>query len=671
MSELSIFHKTNLVNRRLLLLLIIVISSLALVFPIWLLSGQVEWSSLPFRRAPSGCPIISGTIGTSTWLTCTVVSGQVIVDTNATLTITPGAFVYFDLGSSLRINGKLIASGYQTATITFTSNAIFPNQGDWEYIHFTNTSVNGPGCDGVGSMMRWTIVEYAGGATVGDNGAIRVQNAAPCLEHNTIRFNAADAIHIWSSTTPHDVYATIRNNEILDNGIPGVTTAMGIFLDSPGLPQSIVFIENIIERNTGTGLYIDVSTNSFINVQQNIIRDNDSTTSGGGIYLNARNSTIIQNTIVNNSTTQNGGGIYFHQGPQNSVFVSSNVIANNHADNAGGGVYVCNGCLPEFTNNDFCQNTDHPDYDNDFYNANDFLQDLVTAQGNYWIELEETFVEGHVYHQTDDPDLGWVDFSNIKVAPSNTLYCPNPPTRTPSPTITPSPTNTPTFTLTPSTTPTETNTPTETPTPTFTPSITLTPTSTNTPTSTSTHTAPPTATPTATETSTPTPTFTATLPPPPPPPIYLPLALKPEPPTPTPTATPFFFPGPVEKEPNDNTTQANGFLLSDEVYLGLPNNGNAETGFRDYFKIHLDTSGLISIDVLNHPLATVAGAQLQLFYEDINNRVGIDLQAPYHIEYEGSPGTYYIYIFNDITKCTIIGVDCNAYYNLNVVYPQP
>jgi hypothetical protein len=103
----------------------------------------------------------------------------------------------------------------------------------------------------------------------------------------------------------------------------------------------------------------------------------------------------------------------------------------------------------------------------------------------------------------------------------------------------------------------------------------------------------------------------------------------------------------------------------------LPNQRAGETADRDYFKIHPNGAGMIVIDVLNHPLANVTGVQVQLFYETIQNQVAIDLFAPYHLEYNGQPGTYYIYIFNDVTKCSVAGINCNIPYLLTVTYPNP
>lgn len=162
-----------------------------------------------------------------------------------------------------------------------------------------------------------------------------------------------------------------------------------------------------------------------------------------------------------------------------------------------------------------------------------------------------------------------------------------------------------------------------------------------------------TATPTPTVTSTPTitPTPTST-------------------PTPTPTSTPTpqfhdvfipltanldkYFPGPWESEPNDSLLLANGPLKSGMDYLGYADDE------RDYFSIHLETSGQVIVNLLNH---TGEGTQLQLFYESTDNRVGYQSGPPYHIEYGGEAGTYYIYIY------AVGNFNQTTAYTLRVTYP--
>jgi len=183
------------------------------------------------------------------------------------------------------------------------------------------------------------------------------------------------------------------------------------------------------------------------------------------------------------------------------------------------------------------------------------------------------------------PWHGWNE-NDLRTASQRSVYLPLvvKPQPTPTPTATPSPTPTATRTRTP--------TPTATGQPTFTP----------------------TATPTRTPTPTATPTTSAT-------------------PTATPTATPSCFIGPWEQEPNNVSGQATGPLCAGRDYYGYPNDQ------KDFFSFTAGAGGLITVDMTNH---TGQGVQLQLFYQSTATRVGYDPEPPYHIEYAGAAGWYYV-----------------------------
>jgi hypothetical protein len=116
-----------------------------------------------------------------------------------------------------------------------------------------------------------------------------------------------------------------------------------------------------------------------------------------------------------------------------------------------------------------------------------------------------------------------------------------------------------------------------------------------------------------------------------------------------------YFGGPWEVEPNNSYQQANGPLQSGGDYYGYPNDE------ADYFSIYLLTEGQISIDLTNH---TGQGVQLQLFYQTIDNLIGFVFAPPYHVEYDGADGWYYIYIFTES------GHNSTTPYTLQVTYPS-
>ncbi len=128
--------------------------------------------------------------------------------------------------------------------------------------------------------------------------------------------------------------------------------------------------------------------------------------------------------------------------------------------------------------------------------------------------------------------------------------------------------------------------------------------------------------------------------------VYLPLLMSDHVP---------YFEGPWEVEDNDSSQQANGPLRSGQDYYGYPDD------LKDYFSIYLRTGGTITIDLSNH---TGQGVQLQLFYQSVDNRVAYDLDPPYHVEYSGQAGWYYVYIYTES------GHNSSTPYTLRVTYPQ-
>ena len=70
-------------------------------------------------------------------------SGNVLVNTGARLTIEAGVEVKFDGFYRIEVAGELIAIGTPSQPIIFTSNRATPQMGDWQAIRFTVTSVYG------------------------------------------------------------------------------------------------------------------------------------------------------------------------------------------------------------------------------------------------------------------------------------------------------------------------------------------------------------------------------------------------------------------------------------------------------------------------------------------------------------------------------------------------
>ena len=241
------------------------LQSSAMATVLALVGGRELVPDPPDPSAPFNACSVSGFIGSdTTWSPATcdpyIVTGSIIVQTGATLTIQPGTRVKFDSQKALTVQGTLVARGTAASPITFTSNVANPAKGDWGYIHFTDTSIDatfdGDGNYTGGSALQYVIVEYAGGSSVSDNAAVRVDASSPYLDHNTIRKNKTTGINVANSGRPR-----ISANAISDNGISGSVSASGIWVITAAAAGMLIQNNNISD-NTDFGIWVYVNSGS-------------------------------------------------------------------------------------------------------------------------------------------------------------------------------------------------------------------------------------------------------------------------------------------------------------------------------------------------------------------------------------------------------------------------
>ena len=284
------------------------LSSIAAILLLILLA-----SPTPAHADTSVCGPVSGTwtpAGNNYIVTCDI---QVLDGT--TLTIRPGVVVKFNLGTSLRVDGELIAQG-----ATFTTNDPTPTKGDWGHIWFTTTSVDATldtnGNYVSGSIIEDSLIEWGGGGA-GVNGALETTNASPLIEQNTIRNSNLRGIYAIGRSSAHKI-------RISNNGISG---------------------------NYGGGIYVSVGQ-----VVSNTVQGNSVFERGGGIY--ASNSDLTNNDVIGNTASSGyqgcsvlGGGIYTSGGTLTNNTVSSNTASgtNGGCSVSGGGIYTIGGTLIDNT----------------------------------------------------------------------------------------------------------------------------------------------------------------------------------------------------------------------------------------------------------------------------------------------------------------------------------
>ncbi len=408
---------------------------------------------------------VGGSIATDTVWTqeCApyVASSGVLVEQGVTLTVESGVTVKFDAGRSLQIDGQLIAQGSESGLIAFTSSAANPVAGDWGYILFTDSSLDASydmaGNYLSGSIIQYGLIEYAGGLEVSDNGALRLDAAAPFIDHSTVRYNDSDGIQIFNDAAPKVSHNLVAGNaeEGLDACIGGVLEIHhntfsgnqgGLEIEDCDATADIAY--NLFVDNTtsyhGGGMRIWDAT---VDVRHNIFLGNTSSSSGGGLYMRYSQGTVGHNVFVDN-TADEGGGIYILGTGAGGLEISYNSLLGNQALMPGGAALdIKGGDQVGILYNTILSNTveqgwaavyvdDNPlfNYNNvygnadyDLYNSNPQGSTDVNAENNWWGTTVEAEIQVQIYDWFDDSSLGQVDYQPFLSTPS-TLAPVAPPT---------------------------------------------------------------------------------------------------------------------------------------------------------------------------------------------------------------------------------------------------
>jgi parallel beta-helix repeat protein len=237
-----------------------------------------------------------------------VVSRDVIVNPNLTLTIEPGVEVRFGGNFSLIVSGKLYADGTEK-TIKFTSNKETPRAGDWNAIKFNGTAE---------STLIGCLIAYAANGILVENGNIEIEKSTISLCQNGIKIANGTGIVQNSIITQNQEngititgagQVTVENNSIIANG-------NGILLT--GTDASNLSIRwNRISANNNSGIQINAVYHASIVIANNIVSSN-----GKGFYVSSPTSTLI----TNNSISYNSVGLLYSAGNHTAQY---NDIYNN------------------------------------------------------------------------------------------------------------------------------------------------------------------------------------------------------------------------------------------------------------------------------------------------------------------------------------------------------
>ncbi len=129
------------------------------------------------------------------WSGVVYVPSSVTVPTSATLTIAPGTVIKMSIGTSLGVNGTLLAEGNAASPIIFTSAAEVPRPGDWHAISIAGAAASG-------SVLEYVQAFYGSGRG-GEAGILSVTGgASPTIGQSVFSQAQSDGVWVDDSSRP-------------------------------------------------------------------------------------------------------------------------------------------------------------------------------------------------------------------------------------------------------------------------------------------------------------------------------------------------------------------------------------------------------------------------------------------------------------------------------------
>ncbi len=278
-----------------------------------------------------------------------IIEGNIVVPESGKLTIDPGVEVLFSGPYFFEIYGRVDATGTVEDSIYFgmtdTTGYSTNEYEGWVGVVFMNTT----GLTQEPSLLDYTKIEFCASS------AITCYHSSLLIQNSKLQYNKGFGLYLIEAT---DI--TVENTHLCYNQSGGIYSQSSAPLMS----------DFVASHNNGTG--ITVVGNVFNNLQavfQNgLITNNNSTSSGGGIYVGMDAYITISDVSILSNTAFKGGGIHSDMGGidlYNSIIsynvaeyggglnidgwstcsINNTLVADNQALYAGGGIRVFNSNL--------------------------------------------------------------------------------------------------------------------------------------------------------------------------------------------------------------------------------------------------------------------------------------------------------------------------------------
>lgn len=291
------------------------------------------------------------------WCADTVrITGNVTVNNGVTLTIGKGVLVYFTDIFSMTVNGCILAESESAYPIVFKSQNLWPG---WTGIIFadvsaTNDTSRFTNCRFENGNAPWRGSGYHGGAFyISNYSKIRFSG---CRFQNNWASSEGGALFI-NSANLNFTHCIFNNNEAVSGG---AITAHNSTINISGSQ----FSSNIASQgdcyyasaSLGGAIYLNTCTSSITNCN---ISNNNTSCRGGGIYATSVTMTLTGDTISNNTAGDctnygGGGGLACYS---STIQATGNIFSHN-SSSWGGGLFL-NGVGGNISNNIITGNSGH------------------------------------------------------------------------------------------------------------------------------------------------------------------------------------------------------------------------------------------------------------------------------------------------------------------------
>jgi hypothetical protein len=246
-----------------------------------------------------------------------LVTGNITVPTNVTLTIDPGAVVKFGLGQNLTVNagGTLIANGTIPQPIVFTS------------INDQSAGVNTNGISTIPAAGDWDSIYLKGGNATFDHVAIRYGGGPDSLNSGLISITAVGSVvSVSDSILSQGLYKGIQ----AEYGTVNVTNCLITGCDrgiQPGLngPTTVNIINCTLDNNN-VGLW---AHGGVMNVANTIISDSVTT---GVEFCCGSSLALFEHCDVWSATGINYSGVSDQTGAQGNISVNPKFVNANQGN---------------------------------------------------------------------------------------------------------------------------------------------------------------------------------------------------------------------------------------------------------------------------------------------------------------------------------------------------